>query len=497
MAENINGLRIDKGTVIRYTGKAEEVSLPKDVLRIAPFAFAGCKTLKKIVTPYTLCSIGKGAFYGCDNLEEATLPGKLYLRVKGGKVFPAEAKIYFRFYVSPDPPSEDYDYSDYFDTVDAYLASGIKDEDLFDATGRFGGYVIINNAPVPTRPAEPEEEPVIDEVKPEEEKPEEVAPVEDELPEDEEEEDEPHEEIGLDDVDEDPETLQERMDAVIESDEKDGAAPRRNLVNIGDYLIEGDRVIKYIGSATETKVPEFIRVIGDDAFSNSDVVKVELPPEVDTICKNAFAWCSKLTEINLSESLQMIDDGAFASCQSLEHLVFPEGLKFIGANAFRACCALKELVLPQSLVTVNRRAFDFCVSVEEVILPENITVLAEGVFSHCENLHKAVLPANLKSVGAWAFADCYELREINFPNGLETVGEVAFLNCRSLVAFDMPQSVKSIGRQAFVGCTSLHLVTLPRRLEKQLKPQKVFYRLKSVTFNFEDDNSSPLGEEAN
>lgn len=503
MAEYVNGLKIDKGTVIRYTGKAAEVILPDDIVRIAPFAFAGCKTLRKIVTPYTLSSIGKGAFYGCDNLEEATLPGKLYLRVKGGKVFPEGNGVYFRFYVSSCDPSEDEDYSDYFDTPDAYLASGIKDEDLFDATGRFGGYVIINNAPLsPAAPPVTQEE--IDEVKlpddgelPEEngqatEK--ELEPEDLEEYEEEEEDTEPHEEIGLEDIDEDPETLQEKMDAILLDGEKStGSGVRRNLINISDYLIEGEKVVKYIGSAAETKVPEFIKVIGEDAFSNCDVVKVELPPIVDTISKNAFAWCSKLKEINLPEGLQMIDDGAFASCQSLEHIALPEGLKFIGADAFRACSGLKELVLPQSLVTINRRAFDFCVSVEEVTVPENIAALAEGVFSHCEGLNKVVLPSGLKSVGAWAFADCYGLREINFPDGLEEIGEVAFLNCRSLVAFGLPHTVKRIGRQAFVGCTSLHLVNLPKSLEKQLKPQKVFYRLKSVTINFEDgDISAPV-----
>lgn len=494
MAENVNGLRIDKGTVIRYTGKAAELVLPDDIVRIAPFAFAGCKTLRKIVTPYTLSSIGKGAFYGCDNLEEATLPGKLYLRVKGGKVFPEGNGIYFRFYVSSCDPSADEDYSDYFDTVDAYLASGIKDEDLFDATGRFGGYVIINNAPQETQP-------LIDDVKPpEEEIPEESVQTAgkelepDDSEEYEEEDKEPHEEIGLEDIDEDPETLQEKMDAVLLDGEKSsGKDVRRNLINISDYLIDGEKVVKYIGSAAETKVPEFIKVIGEDAFSNCDVVKVELPPVVDTISKNAFAWCSKLKEINLPAGLRMIDDGAFASCQSLEHIVLPEGLKFIGADAFRACSGLKELALPQSLMTINRRAFDFCVSVEEVTVPEGISVLADGVFSHCEGLNKVVLPSGLKSVGAWAFADCYGLREINFPDGLEEIGEVAFLNCRSLVAFGLPRSVKRLGRQAFVGCTSLHLVNLPKRLEGQLKPQKVFYRLKSVTLNFEDgDISAPV-----
>lgn len=486
MAETIEGLHTENGTAVRYTGAAEELVLTEDITRIAPFAFAGCKTLKKIVTPHTLRSIGKGAFFGCDSLVEATLPGKLYLRVKGGKVFPADADIYFRFYVTSGELSADEDYSDAFDTAEAYIASGIDDAEQASLCGNPDGCLIVTAA-APANAADDGVKPQGDEDKTEETVEEDIEIAVEECV--------PHEEIDLSDTDADTGTLQERMDAVFSDEEKDGGKPAsRNLVNISDYLIDGERVVRYIGSAAETKVPQFIKVIGGDAFSNSNVVKVELPPEVDTIEKNAFAWCSELKEINLPEGLRLIDDGAFASCRSLEYIAFPESLKFIGADAFRACSGLKEIALPRGLSAISRRAFDFCVSLEEVELPDGVTVLADGVFSHCENLRKAVLPAGLKSIGAWAFAECRALREINFPDGLEEIGEVAFLNCASLVAFDLPATVARLGRQAFSGCASLHLVTLPRRLEKQLKSQKVFYRLPSVNFVFTDgDDFPPIG----
>ena len=60
------GLRIENGIAVKYSGTEEEVKLPSEVIRIAPYAFYGCKTLKRIITPPKLASIGKGAFYGCD-----------------------------------------------------------------------------------------------------------------------------------------------------------------------------------------------------------------------------------------------------------------------------------------------------------------------------------------------------------------------------------------------------------------------------------------------
>lgn len=435
---------IQSGTIIKYKGQDEELTLPKNVVRIAPYAFAGCTSLKKLVTPVKLASIGKGAFFGCDNLVEVTIPGRLFRRVNGGKVFPQDNDIYFRFYATAGAQSEDEDYSDRFGSEDEYVASGINDaERAFNSEVQSEEIITI----VEEFPTEPEPD--------------------------------------LDLSDGDSRTLKERMDAIIPHDANaDTDAARNSLVNLRDYLIVDDEVVKYIGTNKATQVPDFITKIGENAFSNRDVEKVILPPRLRLIGKNAFSWCEHLKEIVLPDELQMIDDGAFSNCSTLEKVKFPADLKFLGANAFRACSSLRELELPASLHTISRRAFDFCVSIEKINVPANIMRLAEGVFSHCESLRKVTLPENLTEIGAWAFADCYELREINFPPMLQSIGEVAFIHCRSLVAFDLPKTLKTLGRQAFVGCTSLHLVNAPKHLEKQIKPTKAFHKLSKVSINY-------------
>ncbi len=439
---------IQSGTILKYKGEDEELTLPKNIVRIAPYAFAGCKTLKKITTPVKLASIGKGAFYGCDNLVEVTIPGRLFRRVNGGKVFPTNADIYFRFYATAGAQSEDEDYSDQFGSEEEYVASGVNDVERSKA-------------------------PFKDEVQSEE-----IITIVEEFP------TEPEPDVDLGDGDD--RTLQERMDAIIPNDPaaSDAEYQRNSLVNLADYLIIDDEVVKYIGTRKVTQVPDFITKIGENAFANRDVERVFLPEGLEIIGKNAFSWCEKLTEIALPECLQMIDDGAFSNCSNLAKVTLPTNLRFLGANAFRACSSVKEIELPETLHTISRRAFDFCVSLEKVTVPKKVTRIAEGVFSHCENLRKVALPENLKEIGPWAFAECYELREINFPNGLQNIGEVAFLNCRSLVAFDLPASLKTLGRQAFVGCASLHLVNAPRRLEKQVKPTKAFHKISTLSINY-------------
>ncbi len=446
---NEKGLRIEKGIVIKYSGKEEEVKLPSDVIRIAPYAFYGCKTLKRIITPPKLASIGKGAFYGCDNLEEATIPGRLYRRVRGGKAFDKSANIYFRFYASPDKEFDDEDYSDKFESEADYLSSGEDDSaHAYDNLKGNGGGEVVNLI-----------EEIIDPPAPEP-----YVPIED-----------------------DPETLQEKMQAIVPEEPKKAPLSeerKSELTNIDDYIIEGDVVIKYIGTKKQTVVPEFITKIGDNAFANGDVENVILPAGLKIIEKTAFGWCEKLKEITFPDGLEIIDDFAFADCSSLTKIILPESVQFIGASAFHACSSVKILQLPSCIKQISRRAFDFCVSLEKLYLPDSVEKLHEGAFAHCESLTTVRLPEGISEIGSWAFAECFELREINFPEGLTEIGEVAFMNCKTLVAFDLPLTLKQIGRQAFVGCEELRLVKVPKNLEKEIKPKKVFHRLRNISITY-------------
>ncbi len=54
--------------LITYTGDGETAEIPVGTVRISAMAFAG-SSVKKVILPYTLFSIGHKAFYACDDLQ--------------------------------------------------------------------------------------------------------------------------------------------------------------------------------------------------------------------------------------------------------------------------------------------------------------------------------------------------------------------------------------------------------------------------------------------
>ena len=63
------------------------------------------------------------------------------------------------------------------------------------------------------------------------------------------------------------------------------------------FIIEGEELSLYKGDAERVRVPDNVRVIGEDAFSAASVERVELPEGLTAICDRAFIYCNDLAEL--------------------------------------------------------------------------------------------------------------------------------------------------------------------------------------------------------
>ena len=110
--------------------------------------------------------------------------------------------------------------------------------------------------------------------------------------------------------------VEENVEETGETDELEEALSESAEMTEGDfsYVIVNNsyaRITRYSGSATSVQVPSTIggyavQVIGARAFQGNTVLEsMELPDGLTTIYAYAFADCTNLTQINLSEGLNI------------------------------------------------------------------------------------------------------------------------------------------------------------------------------------------------
>ena len=71
-------------------------------------------------------------------------------------------------------------------------------------------------------------------------------------------------------------------------------------VDVGDYTMDGDTLIKYNGTEATVTVPNSVRTIGHDAFSgNTNLLEVVIPSSVSTVDFSSFEGCSNLARVTM------------------------------------------------------------------------------------------------------------------------------------------------------------------------------------------------------
>lgn len=114
--------------------------------------------------------------------------------------------------------------------------------------------------------------------------------------------------------------------------------------------------------------------------------KVVIEEGITEIGDFAFYGCSRLTELQLPQSLRRIGSSAFGYCPRLETLTLPAGLRTIEENAFKFCSALRELELPAGLTQVGQSAFLSCVNLEKLTVSSRRLQIGRNAFYLCDQL---------------------------------------------------------------------------------------------------------------
>lgn len=144
--------------------------------------------------------------------------------------------------------------------------------------------------------------------------------------------------------------------------------------------------------------------------------EVYLSDGITSIGKEAFAYCSNLTQISIPQTVTHIGAWAFSHCSSLREIVIPENVISIGDNVFYNCSSLSMVNIPGTVTSIGDSAFDGCGSLSSIMIPEGVTSIGDSAFYDCSGLSEISIPKSVASIGMWAFAYCNNLSKITILN---------------------------------------------------------------------------------
>lgn len=95
-------------------------------------------------------------------------------------------------------------------------------------------------------------------------------------------------------------------------------------------------------------IPDTVISIGEGAFSESKLHKIELTNNIKSIGHAAFFYCYNLSDINIPESITTITTSVFANCPKLQDVIIPANINKIDEYAFSGCANLTSVTILNS-----------------------------------------------------------------------------------------------------------------------------------------------------
>ncbi len=223
----------------------------------------------------------------------------------------------------------------------------------------------------------------------------------------------------------------------------------------------GDNAFANTTNVTSLKLCDEMKYIGDFAFYNSFVESISFD-NVQDIGNRAFKNCTRLTDINLSNTTVNIGTEAFYGCNSLAAIALPQSIAYVGPGAFAADTALAKVDLSainQSNCNIDNFAFYDCIALTSVIFSDKIARVGEAAFAvgmgvtgnmskfsfpdHINGFYKDVYNTELPGIGNFVLAGRTNLNYVTMPSdyGRSKAVELpfgVFYNCINLKSVTFP-----------------------------------------------------------
>ncbi len=213
-------------------------------------------------------------------------------------------------------------------------------------------------------------------------------------------------------------------------------------------------------------------MIPDQALTHKESIRrIVLPDGIKRIGDNAFSNLRLTSTLIIPESVTRIDNWAFSCIGEEATIIMPSSLEYIGGCAFYGLEARMELKLTNTIKYIGGSAFSGARGATGTFsIPSHLEDLGESAFRDCgRNLTgDIVIPVGFKEIPDNVFMgmDMAKGTNLTLPEGLQKIGDSAFKGMKFLSTVTIPESVTTIYGSAFKHCTFTdRSVKLPANLQ--------------------------------
>ncbi len=218
--------------------------------------------------------------------------------------------------------------------------------------------------------------------------------------------------------------------------------------------------------------------IGSSAFSETNILSVDIADSVAEIESYAFYGCWNLKNVFIPEGVEIIGNYAFGSCNNLAYVSLPESLVSISRLAFDGSRGINLNQYGGFLYYLGNKANPYMVllelrsSIEKANVHPDVKLLAADMVSNGSGFVSFNRYDNANYVGNEANPYMILVKAVNtdissckvHPDTV-FIYENAFRNCRQLACINLPAGVNSIGNCAFENCVSLSEIVIPEKVK--------------------------------
>lgn len=249
-----------------------------------------------------------------------------------------------------------------------------------------------------------------------------------------------------------------------------------NVMSDSEFLIEGSRLIRYVGNSKKVVIPEGITSLESGLFwDNQTVEEVVMPSTLKDFGGDTFYNCRNLKKVNIPLNVQQLGNNPFAGCPNLElncdshSYILKDGVLFTRDGKVLIYYPISktddEYIIPEGTQIIGKHAFFLCDSLKNVTLPSTITHMENNPFSGCSHLrlicktpryqiHDSVI-YNQNMTQVIGALNSIDTDCLTLPDGVKTICRNSFWNCKGLRKIVFPKSLEKIGYNPFVGCENI------------------------------------------